>query len=146
MGVVRDRGSSREVKRVKHLACNEAGATVVEMAFALPILIMLLWMIVQLGLVFRAMSGIQHSLGEGARAATLWPVPDVDDIQAKMEDAVYGIGPGEFTINEPVTGTADGSEYLDLQVSYTQDTDLLIIPGPTVNVSRSKRVWVAESD
>jgi hypothetical protein len=133
------------VKLLKKLSRNEEGAAVIEMAFALPILVMLLWMIIQLGLVFRAMSGIQHSLGEGARAATLWPVPDDDTITDKMEAAVYGIGPGDFTIVPPNPGTADGSNYLDLQVTYTQDTDLLFIPGPTISVSRSKRVWVAET-
>jgi hypothetical protein len=29
-------------------------------------------------------------------------------------------------------------------VTYTQETDLLFLPGPTINVSRSKRVWVAD--
>ncbi len=133
------------MKLVK-LVRNESGAAVIEMAFALPILIMLIWMIVQLGLVFRAMSGIQHALGEGARAATLWPVPDTSDIEERMAEAVYGIGPGDFTIQPPVAGTADGSGFLDLEVDYTQDTDLLFLPGPTITVSRSKRVWVAESD
>ena len=134
------------MKLLRKISRDDEGAAVIEMAFALPALIILLWMIVQLGLVFRAMSGIQHSLGEGARAATLWPVPTVDTVTDKMEAAVYGIGPGEFDIVPPVSGTADGSNYLDLEVTYTQDTDLLIIPGPTISVSRSKRVWVAESD
>ena len=125
---------------------SEGGATVVEMAFALPVMVMLLYMVVQLGLVFRAMSGIQHSLGEGARAATLWPIPTVDTVKDKMDAAVSGIGPGDFHIEEPVPGTADGSDYLDLEVTYTQPTDLLVIPGPTISVSRSKRVWVAETD
>jgi hypothetical protein len=134
------------VKLLNKLKRDEDGAAVIEMAFALPILIMLLWMMVQLGLVFRAMSGIQHALGEGARAATLWPVPATSDITDKMEAAVYGIGPGEFDIVTPVSGSADGSDYLDLEVTYSQDTDLLFLPGPTISVSRSKRVWVAESD
>lgn len=134
------------MKLLRKISRNDDGAAVIEMAFALPVLIILLWMIVQLGLVFRAMSGIQHSLGEGARTATLWPVPTTDTITDKMEAAVYGIGPGDFDIVTPVAGTADGSNYLDLEVTYTQDTDLLIIPGPTISVSRSKRVWVAESD
>ncbi len=134
------------MKILKRLKKDEGGAAVVELAFALPILIVLIWMIVQLGLVLRAMSGIQHALGEGARLATIWPVPDIDTIQDKMNDAVYGIGPGDFDIPEPVEGTADGSEYLDLEVNYSQDTDLLLIPGPTINVSRTKRVWRAETD
>ena len=130
----------------KKIVRDEGGAAIIEMAIGLPILIMLIWMVVQLGLVFRAMSGIQHALGEGARAATLWPVPDTDDIEDRMEAVVYGIGPGEFDIVPPVQGTADGSDFLDLEVTYSQDTDLIFLPGPTITVSRSKRVWVSESD
>jgi Flp pilus assembly pilin Flp len=134
------------MKILKRIKRDDSGAAVIEMAFALPILIILIWMIVQLGLVLRAMSGIQHALGEGARLATIWPVPDVDTIQDKMNDAVYGIGPGDFDIPPPVEDEADGSEYLDLTVTYSQDTDLLLIPGPTINVTRTKRVWRAETD
>ena len=130
-------------KRIKR---NEDGAAVIEMAFALPILVLILWMIVQLGLAFRAMSGIQHALGEGARLATIWPSPATGTIETKMEAAVYGIGPGDFNVTPPVAGTEDGSDYLDLEVTYTQETDLLLFPGPTISVSRSKRVWVAEQD
>ena len=122
---------------------DNRGAAVIEMAFALPAMIIMMWAIVQLGLVFRAMSGIQHALGEGARYATLFPQPDNDQIHDKIEKAVYGIGPGTFTIEEPVADIEDGSVYLDLTVSYTQSTDLLLLPGPDITVSRTKRVWVA---
>jgi Flp pilus assembly protein TadG len=133
------------MRRFASLRRDKRGAAVIEMAFALPTLIMLMWMIVQLGLVFRAMSGIQHGLGEGARMATLFPKPTDTAIKAKISDAVYGIGPGSFTIATPTSGTADGATYLDLKVTYSQATDLLIVPGPTISVSRSKRVWVATS-
>jgi len=132
------------MKLLRTLRRDERGAAVIETAFALPALIVMVWAVVQLGLVFRAMSGIQHALGEGARLATLWPQPDDDAIHDKIEAAVYGIGPGDFTIDDPVPGTDNGSAFLDLQVSYTQQTDLLFLPGPTITVSRSKRVWVAE--
>ena len=128
---------------IRRVVRNEDGAAVIEMAFALPALIMLLWMIVQLGLVFRAMSGIQHGLGQGARHATLFPKPSNTDIQNVITQAVYGIGPGSFNIPTPTQGTADGASYLDLTVTYSQQTNLLIIPGPTVSVTRSKRVWIA---
>ncbi|MDV3257313.1 MAG: pilus assembly protein, partial [Sphingomonas sp.] len=131
------------MRRLLGIARDRRGAAVIEMAFALPALVVMIWAIVQLGLVFRAMSGIQHALGEGARFATIYPQPDNDAIEAKITDAVYGIGPGTFQIKDPVAGSADGSAYLDLEVTYTQATDLLIIPGPTITVSRSKRVWVA---
>jgi len=133
------------MKLLRTLRRDERGAAVIETAFALPCLILMVWMVVQLGLVFRAMSGIQHALGEGARLATLWPQPDDDAIHDKIEAAVYGIGPGEFTIEDPVPGADEfGNAYLDLTVSYSQQTDMLVMPGPTITVSRSKRVWVAD--
>jgi len=129
---------------LRSLRRDKRGAAVIETAFALPALIVMVWAVVQLGLVFRAMSGIQHALGEGARLATLWPQPDDDAIKTRITEAVYGIGPGTFAIEDPVPGTDNGSAYLDLEVTYTQPTDLLLLPGPTITVSRSKRVWVAE--
>ena len=133
------------MKWLRTLRRDERGAAIIETAFALPALILMVWMVVQLGLVFRAMSGIQHALGEGARLATLWPQPDDAAIHDKIEAAVYGIGPGTFTIADPVPGTDGfGNSYLDLTVSYSQPTDMLVMPGPTITVSRSKRVWVAD--
>ncbi|MEO7655140.1 MAG: TadE family protein [Sphingomicrobium sp.] len=129
--------------RMFRLRKDAKGAAAIEMALAIPILLELFWLIFQAGLVFRAMSGIQHGLGEGARYATLYPQPVNSQIKTKISDTVYGIGPGNFTIATPSPGTADGANYLDLTVSYTQDTDLIFIPGPTITVSRSKRVWVS---
>ena len=134
------------MKLLRTIRRDERGAAVIEMAFALPTMVIMMWMLVQAGLVFRAMSGIQHALGEGARLATIFPQPDNEAIKDKIEAAVYGIGPGTFTIADPDPGIADGTGYLDLTVSYTQETDMLFLPGPTVTVSRSKRVWVAGID
>lgn len=131
------------MKRALRLAQDSRGATVIEFAFGFPILIILIWMIYQFGLVFRANSGIQHALGEGARFATLWPTPDKDDVQDVMEQSVYGIGPGTFVVPTPTEAVQDGSTYLDLTVTYTQQTNMLLFPGPRIRIQKSKRVWVA---
>ena len=127
---------------IRRFIKSERGATTVEMAFALPALILCMWVVIQLGLVFRAVSGIQHALGEGARQATLWPTPDDASITQTITDAVYGIGPGTFAIATPVHDTTAGN--VTLQVTYTQQTDLLFVPGPTISLTRSKLVWLAE--
>jgi len=132
------------MRMLSKLRRNDRGAAIIETAFALPALVLMMWMLVQAGLVFRAMSGIQHGLGQGARLATLFPKPTNSAIQTSISNAVYGIGPGTFNIATPVAGTADGANYLDLRVTYTQPTDMLLFPGPTITVSRSKRVWIAD--
>jgi Flp pilus assembly protein TadG len=129
--------------KMRRLSRDESGATMVEFAFALPVLILMIWMLVQMGLLFRANSGIQHALGEGARFATLWPTPTKADVVSAMVESVDGVEPGEFVVPQPTNGTQDGSTYWDLTVTYTQETDMLLFPGPTVTMTRTKRVWVA---
>jgi Flp pilus assembly protein TadG len=136
------------------LARDEGGVAAVEMALALPVLVVMLYMFIQLGEVYRAMAGIQQALGQGARYATLClnpstsgcTIPTGQQVHDRILATVYGIGPGNFNANTPTLQT-DGStgKYYDLTVTYTQQTSLLLFPGPTINVTRSKRVWVAGS-
>ncbi|MBO9579956.1 MAG: pilus assembly protein [Sphingobium sp.] len=136
-----------------HLGRDERGAAVVELAFALPVLIVMLWAFVQLAQVYRASAGIQQALGEGARYATLClnpnslgcTAPTAPQIKSKISASVYGIGPGTFTVFDPVGGTSGTAKYYDLKVSYSQPTTLLLLPGPTMRLSRSKRVWISTS-
>ncbi len=136
-----------------HLASDNRGAAAVEMAFAVPIMIVMIWAFVQLAQVYRAVAGIQQALGEGARYATLCltqsasgcTAPTAAQIKTKVNSSVYGIGPGTFTVSDPASGTSGTAKYYDLTVSYSQPTDLLIFPGPTMSVTRSKRVWISTS-
>lgn len=131
--------------RLHRLLRDDKGATVIEFAFALPILIIMVFMIYQFGLIYRANSGIQHSLGQGARAATLWPTPTKAQVKTIMQNSVYGIGPGTFTIAEPaeVEDPVAKAKYWDLEVTYTQGTSLIMLPGPNISVTKKKRVWIA---
>ena len=133
------------------ITADESGAAAIEMAFALPVLIVMIWAFVQLAQVYRAVAGIQQGLGEGARYATLCLTPSASgctaptaaQIKTKINDSVFGIGPGTFTVADPVSGTSGTAKYYDLTVSYSQPTSLLLFPGPTMSLSRSKRVWIA---
>ncbi len=137
--------------KTRRLLRNERGAAAIEMAFAFPVLIVMIWAFVQLAQVYRAAAGIQQALGQGARYATLClnpsatgcTTPTATQVKTLITNSVYGTGPGTFTVADPLSGTSGTSKYYDLQVTYTQPTDLLLYAGPTINVSRSKRVWVA---
>jgi Flp pilus assembly protein TadG len=139
------------MKLIRRIRRNERGVAAIEMAFATPILVVMIWMFVQLAQMYRAVAGIQQALGQGARYATLClnpttagcTSPTAAQIKTKINSSVYGIGPGTFTVADPSLGTSGTSNYYDLTVSYTQPTNLLLVPGPTINVSRRKRVWIA---
>ncbi len=137
------------------LACrlrsNEKGVAAIETAFALPILVVLLWMMVQIAQVYRAMAGMQQALGEGARYATLClsptstgcTSPTIVQVKARINSSVAGTGTGTFTVDDPVPGSDGTGNFYDLKVNYSQPTDMLLFPGPTVSLSRSKRVWIS---
>jgi len=134
----------------RRIRTDEDGSTVVELAFALPVFIALVYMVVQLGEVYFAVAGMQQALGQGARYATLClPTstgcnsPTTGQIKTMISNSVFGTGIGQFTVEDPVSGTAGTSKYYDLTVDYTQSTSLLLFPGPTITVSKSKRVWTA---
>lgn len=139
------------MKNVRRIVRDQDGAAAIEMAFAFPVVIVMIWMIFQLAQVYRAVAGIQQALGEGARYATLClspsltgcSIPTAAEVQTKVNNSVYGIGPGTFTVPLPTKATSGSSSYYDITVNYTQPTSLLLVPGPTINVSRAKRVWVA---
>lgn len=141
------------MKMSRRILRNNEGVATIEMAFALPILIVMIWMFVQFAQMYRALAGIQQALGEGARYATLClspstagcTTPTTDSVKSKIAASVYGIGPGTFSAPSVTSGTSGTAKYYDLMVSYTQPTNMLLFLGPTINVSRSKRVWVAGS-
>ena len=135
----------------RRIRSDDKGVAAIEMAFALPILIVMIWMFVQLAQVYRALAGIQQALGEGARYATLClnpssagcETPTIPEVKDKINASVYGIGPGVFSPPEVTLGQAGTSQFYDMKVKYTQHTNMLLFPGPDISVTRSKRVWVA---
>jgi len=138
---------------MRRLRRDENGSAVVEAAFALPVFIVMMWMLVQFGEIYEAVAGMQQALGEGARYATLCSnptlaagcsAPSTSSVKTDIQDSVYGIiSAGTFTVDTPTVGVSGSAYYYDLTVCYSQPTSLLLFPGPTIKVSRSKRVWIA---
>lgn len=127
------------MSRLNLLRRNERGAALIEFAIALPVLVLFIYGIFRLGLLFQANAGMQHALGEGARLATIYPTPSNSQIQTKMNSKLFGSGYGSFTVAEPV----DGTGFKTLSVTYTTPMDFLLVPGPTVTITRSKKVYIA---
>ncbi|HEU4956850.1 MAG TPA: TadE/TadG family type IV pilus assembly protein [Sphingomicrobium sp.] len=145
--------------RFIHIRRDERGAAVIEIAIALPTLILFIWGIFQLGIAFQASAGMQHALGEGARLATICVNPTAAGcstptdaaILAKVNDKLFGTGIGEFDaeitrpVDDPDTPTVDESDvnYIDLNATFSMPTNFLFFNGPNINLSRTKRVYLA---
>jgi Flp pilus assembly protein TadG len=128
----------------RKLHSDEQGAAAIEMAFTLPILILFIYGIFQVGVVMAADAGMQHALGEGARLATIYPTPTDQAIIDKISDKKFGVFIGTFntpTVSDPGTGAC--SKCRDLAVSYEVTPNFLFFNGPKITLNRSKRVYLS---
>jgi Flp pilus assembly protein TadG len=133
------------MKQLHLLKRDERGAAVIEIAIVLPVLITFIYGIFQIGILYQANAGMQHALGEGARFATLCQpvtggcnVATDTQIRARMNAVVFGTNPGTFNIPDPTTV----NRVMTLTVNYSQPMNFLFFPGPTVNLSRTKTVYL----
>ena len=125
------------------------GASTVEMALVLPLLILFIYGIFILGIMFQANAGMQHALGEGARVANLFPQPTDTTIKAQMDAKVFGATGGTFTstVSDPGTNdcnvVAGSTKYKNLRVTYTMPLNFLFFSAPDLSLTRCKMVYIA---
>jgi Flp pilus assembly protein TadG len=135
---------------IKILRRDQDGAAAIEFAIAVPVLVLMLYGIFQVGLLFQANAGMQHALGEGARYATLClsptstgcTVPTDDNIKAKINATLFGKSDGTFTVPTPTT---TGTSYKVLSVTYSRPMSFLFFQGPTVTLTRTKTVYIVQN-
>ena len=128
--------------RFRQLIADRAGSSAIEFAVSVPVLVMLIWAIAQVGLLYEANAGMQHALGEGAGMATIYPTPTDTQIQTKITSAKFGLGNG--TWGTPTIVTDNTTKTKTITVTYSQPTDFLFLPGPNVSLSASKVVYLAD--
>ncbi|OGD36176.1 hypothetical protein A2V94_03405 [Candidatus Atribacteria bacterium RBG_16_35_8] len=105
--------------RIKNLN-SEKGASTVEFALVIPILIMLLFAILQFGLAFSRYVSLTHAAREGARLAAVGLYEEdpggfeqaVRDSAPAVEIETINVDPGEGTIGSTVEVTVIGSTFL----------------------------------
>jgi Flp pilus assembly pilin Flp len=139
--------------KIRSILRNQAGAAAIEFAIAVPVLVVMIYGIFQVGIAFQASAGMQHALGEGARLATICKNPTSDgvcgvatndEIKAKISSKVFGTGVGTFSdpsVTTPVS--TDCTSCRQLSVTFSMPTDFLLFRGPTISLTRTKRVYVA---
>jgi Flp pilus assembly protein TadG len=136
---------------IRRIHRDEHGAAVIEMALSLPILITMIYGIFTLGQLFEANAGMQHALGEGARYGTLClsmsstgvcTLPTDTQLSTKVNSKLFGTRNGTFD-TPSVDSTTASSGYKTITVTYHQTMNFLMFAGPTITVTRSKRVYLA---
>lgn len=124
--------------RLKKLPRNEDGSAAIEMAVAVPVLIVMIYGLFRFGLMYEANAGMSHALGEGARLATLYPTPSDTEIKSRMTTSLFGQGYGAFTVSDPTTA-ADSKT---LTISYSTPMHFLLFSTPPITLTRTKKVYM----
>ena len=84
------------MRALRNRSHDESGAAAVEMAIVLPVLILLVFGIIQWSIYFNRLQGLQAAAREGARVAAL-PQSTQSDVKAKITDALDGVLPSGST-------------------------------------------------
>lgn len=127
---------------LRRIIADVKGAAAIEMAFALPLLLLFIYGIFQYGVILQANAGMQHALGEGARYATIYPKPADTAIVTRMSDKLVGMNVGTFgtpTVTTPATTVCTNCRLLT--VTYTVTPDFLFFNGPPISLTRTKQVY-----
>ncbi len=98
----------------------QRGAAAIEFALVVPILVLFIYGIFQIGLLFQANAGMQHALGEGARYATLCiPTGTGCNIHTDAE-VVTRMSSKVFGMNVGIVRHADGDDARDYHLHALQ--------------------------
>ena len=118
---------------------NERGQATVEAALVLPLVVILLLAVVQIGLLVRAEVLVTHAAREAARSAAV----DADP-QAAVRAATLATTLDPDRMNVQVQGRNGSGSRVQVDVTYTATTDIPLVGGligdVTLHASATMRV------
>lgn len=132
-------------RRVRCLWVTAVGAregiAAAEFAMMAPLVLLLLFLVMNLGLLFESYNGIQHAVGEGARLATLYPRPVDGQITTAIQNAEFGLDPSLVSAPTYQHGTNSGISYVDVTLTYNAPVSFPLFTLPAVPLSYTKRAY-----
>lgn len=123
------------------LASDQRGASAVEFALAIPILLTLIIGILQLGILFSANAGLRQAVEEGARYATIYPNPSDSAIVTRVTDSKFGLQSAYITGPTVTHGTSGGVRYVDVAMSYAAPLNFVLFQTSPVTLNYTRRSY-----
>jgi len=107
---------------------DQHGAAAVEFALLLPILILLVFGIVQFSILYNHQQGLHAAAREGARVAAL-PSSTSTEITSRVRDSLRGVLNDADRAAATITVTPSGTRPCDLQPAGTNVVVAVSVPG-----------------
>lgn len=140
------------MRLLKSLARDRNGAAVIETAFALPVLVMLMIGILQFGMMLQASGAMRHSMGEGLRYAKVNAVTDPTDaaevaaLKAKVEEitkaSLAGINKDNIKMLTFTSGEDSGAKYGKIEMRYEMKPFIPFVPMDAIKITKSRTVYL----
>ena len=143
---------SRRFSLLKRLRRDGRGAGAVEFALVAPILFTFLVGISQLGILFFANAGLHNAIAEGARFATIFPLPPDEEIQALMTQKRFGLNPEHLTGPTITHGPDDdddgvpdedpvGPTFAEIEMRYEVPLNFIFFEVEPITLSETRVVY-----
>ena len=120
------------------------GLGAVEFALVAPVLISFVIGISQLGKLFFANADMKNAMAHGARAASVWPVPESDDdIKAVIMERLArssGVGKAQVDIVRDQDGV--GNDSMDITMRYQVPLDFIFFDIGPVTLEDTRKVYL----
>ncbi len=124
------------------LARSNSGASAVEFALALPLLVAFIIGIAQLGFLFFANADVRNAVAAGARLASVYPRPGDAAVIDRINQQVASLDPRNISGPTVVHGTdANGNDYADIEMRYSVPLDFIFFRTPPVTLVERRRVF-----
>jgi Flp pilus assembly protein TadG len=116
----------------RNLAADEAGATAVELAFILPVLVMLVFGVIQLGWALHCGSSVRYAVEQASRTVMLNPSTTQAQVQSQVTAALQGVAdPNNVTVTLTFD-TSSGTRVAKIAAVYTHTLSVPMLPGWTL--------------
>lgn len=128
------------------LARQERGAAAIEFGIIAPVLLLMLFGLLQLGVMFNAQAGLKNAVAEGARYATIYPNPSDTQIRDRITNRRFGMQPaliGGPTITRGNNAGPDGNvKYVEITMTYSVPMNFVFFDLPAVQLTETRRAYI----
>jgi Flp pilus assembly pilin Flp len=125
-----------------HLRKDKKGVSAVEFALILPLLIVLIVGIAQMGILYLAHAGLRNLVADGARYASISPRPTDAAIKARLNQGGFGLTPTDLAQPAITYGNTNGNEWADISVSYTVRLNFIFWAPTPFQIQEKRRVFI----
>lgn len=128
--------------QLKNLRSDKSGAVVIEMAFALPVVIALMIGILQFALVLQASGAMRHGIGEGLRFAKVNASATPAQVEAEARANMAGVKLSGIQSLTFQRGTASGAAFGRIAMQYELTPLIPFAPLPAIQLNETRTAYL----